>query len=90
LKGLDVQNFQVWEAVGCEQCGNIGYKGRFGIFEIFPVLPEIQEMMFARTPAAKIYEAGAKLGIITMKQDGVVKVLRGETTMEEIVRVTTE
>jgi type IV pilus assembly protein PilB len=90
LKGIDTQDLKVYEAVGCEQCGNIGYKGRFGIFEIFPILPEIQELMFSRTPASKIYEAGAKLGIITMKQDGMVKVLRGETTMEEIVRVTTE
>lgn len=90
LEGIDVANTVAYEAVGCDKCGNIGYKGRMGIFEIMPMFTEIQDILFSKLPAYKIYEATAKLGMITMKQDGILKVLRGETTMEEIARVTTE
>ncbi len=90
LDGIDVANTVAHEAVGCDKCGNIGYKGRMGIFEIMPMFAEIQDILFSKLPAYKIYEATAKLGMITMKQDGILKVLRGETTMEEIARVTTE
>jgi type IV pilus assembly protein PilB len=89
-EGLDLEHFQIYEAVGCEACNGSGYKGRIGIFEVLPIIPEMQELLFGKTPAYKIYEAGLKLGMISMKQDGVIKVLRGETTMDEIVRVTTE
>lgn len=90
LDGLDPKNIRTWEAVGCDKCGHIGYKGRMGIFEVLPMLDELQELLFGKQPAFKIYEAAAKLGMITMKQDGLIKVLRGETTVEEIGRVTTD
>ena len=87
---IDPKHYKVYQPVGCEKCGSIGYKGRFGIFEIFPMLVELQEMLLNKQPAHKIYAEALKFGIITMKQDGILKVIRGETTMEEIVRVTTE
>lgn len=90
LDGLDPKNIKVYEAVGCDKCGNIGYKGRMGIFEVMPMVDELQEMLFSKQAAFKIYEAAAKIGMITMKQDGLIKVARGETTIEEIARVTTE
>lgn len=90
LEGLDATKHQVFEAVGCDKCGGIGYKGRMGIFEVLPMFDELQELLFAKQPAHKIYQAAAKLGMITMKQDGLIKVLRGETTIEEIARVTTD
>lgn len=90
LEGLDTTKPTAYQAVGCEKCGKIGYKGRMGIFEVLPLFNELQEMVFSKQPAHKIYEAAAKLGIITMKQDGILKVLHGETTLEEIGRVTTE
>lgn len=90
LEGIDPKNPKIYEAVGCDKCGNIGYKGRMGIFEVLPLLEDLQEMIFNKQPAYKVYEAAAKIGMITMKQDGIIKVLRGETTLEEIARVTTE
>ncbi len=90
LDKIDVKKYSVYKAVGCKECGNIGYKGRLGIFEVLPMIEELQEIIFSKVPAFKIYEQSVKVGMITMKQDGVVKVLRGETTMEEIMRVTTE
>ncbi len=90
IVGFDMKKLQMFKADGCEQCGHTGYKGRMAIFEVLPMLPELQEMAFKETPAHKIYEAGLKLGMINMKQDGIIKVLRGETTIEEIARVTSE
>jgi type IV pilus assembly protein PilB len=90
LDNIDVKNYKIYEAVGCNKCGNVGYKGRMGIFEVLPMLDELQELLFNKQPAYKIYEAAAKFGMITMKQDGFIKVIRGETTIEEIARVTTE
>ncbi|HMR55558.1 MAG TPA: ATPase, T2SS/T4P/T4SS family, partial [Candidatus Doudnabacteria bacterium] len=90
LDDIDVKNYKTYEAVGCEKCGNVGYKGRMGIYEVLPMLDELQELLFNKQPAYKIYEAAAKFGMITMKQDGLIKVVRGETTIEEIARVTTE
>jgi type IV pilus assembly protein PilB len=90
IVGFDVKSWKIFKAEGCEQCGHTGYKGRLGIFEVLPMLPELQDMAFKEVPSRKIYEAGLKLGMINMKQDGIIKVLRGETTMEEIARVTSE
>ncbi len=90
LDKVDLDNYKVYKAVGCKECGNIGYKGRMGIFEVIPMLDQLQEVMFGKLPAHKIYEEAAKVGIITMRQDGLLKVIRGETTPEEIIRVTTE
>ncbi len=90
LGKIDLKKYTVYEAVGCKECGDIGYKGRMGIFEVLPMLDELQEVLFSKQPLHKIYEAAAKIGFITMQQDGILKVIAGETTMDEIIRVTTE
>jgi type IV pilus assembly protein PilB len=90
LEGLDQSNLKVYKGAGCEKCGHTGYTSRFGIFEVLAVTNEIQDMVLSKASTHKIYEAGAKMGMITMKQDGYLKALRGETTIDEIIRVTTE
>ncbi|MCL5775358.1 MAG: GspE/PulE family protein [Patescibacteria group bacterium] len=90
IEGLDTKSPKVYKGAGCEKCGHTGYAGRFGIFEVMPVTTEIQDLILNKAPVHKIYEVAAKLGMITMKQDGIIKLLRGETTMDEIIRVTTE
>ncbi|MDE2311929.1 MAG: type II/IV secretion system protein [Patescibacteria group bacterium] len=90
IEGFDPNNLKIFKGVGCEKCGRTGYVGRFGIYEALPVTPDIQELILAKASTRRVYEAAAKLGMITMKQDGIIKLLRGETTMEEIIRVTTE
>lgn len=90
LEGVNTTALQMFKGEGCEKCGHTGYVGRFGIFEAMPVLPEVQDLVITKVSVRKMYEETAKFGMITMKQDGIIKVLRGETTMEEIIRVTTE
>jgi type II secretory ATPase GspE/PulE/Tfp pilus assembly ATPase PilB-like protein len=88
--GIDKAQFHIYKGAGCEQCGHTGYKGRIGIFEALPMLAESQQLVFSQTPTFKIYEAMLKVGMINLRQDGMIKVLRGETTLEEVIRVTTE
>ena len=90
LTGLDTKNLKSYKGEGCDKCGHTGYRGRFGIFEVLPSTPEIQDMVLAHASSSKLYETALKLGMITLKQDGILKALRGETTLDEIVRVTTE
>ena len=90
LEGVDTKQLKLIKGVGCDKCGRTGYQGRMGIYEVLPVVTEVQDLVLSKAPAHKIYEFANKMGMITMKQDGIVKVIRGETTMEEIIRVTTE
>lgn len=90
FEGVDVNNIKAYKGQGCEKCGNTGYRGRFGIFEVLPMTPEIQDMILKKQNATAIFDVASKLGMITMKQDGAVKILRGETTLDEVIRVTTE
>lgn len=90
FEGIDLKTLKMYKPKGCEKCDHTGYRGRMGIYEVLPVTPEIQELVLNKASNPKIYEYISKLGAITMKQDGIVKVLRGETTFEEVLRVTTE
>jgi type IV pilus assembly protein PilB len=90
FEGLNKKEIKIYKGDGCEKCGHTGYIGRYGIFEILPVTTEIQDLVLSKASPHKLYEEAAKLGMITMKQDGMLKVMRGETTIDEVMRVTTE
>jgi type IV pilus assembly protein PilB len=90
LKGYDLQNIKVKKGKGCEKCELSGYRGRLAIFEVLPMEPNIQELVMKKSSPFEIYKAAKQFGMITMKQDGFLKVLSGETSVEEVVRVTTE
>ncbi len=72
---------------GCEHCNFTGYKGRSGIFEIFTMSDSIRQLTVDRAPSFKILQQAIEGGMITMLQNGVLKVLEGMTSLEEIYRV---
>lgn len=72
---------------GCPACDNLGYKGQIGIFEIMNISREIRHLIADRADADSIYNQALKEGTFTMIQDGLRKVLNGETTLEELKRV---
>ncbi|MDA3839544.1 MAG: GspE/PulE family protein [Patescibacteria group bacterium] len=72
---------------GCSKCNSLGFKGRVGIYEIFTMSNDIKELTVSGAPAFKILEGAIEEGMITMLQDGVLKVLQGKTSLEEIFRV---
>lgn len=75
---------------GCDKCGGTGYKGRVGIFEVLPVTEKIGRLILEHAPASEIEKQAVAEGMITMKQDGYLKVVEGVTTIEEILRVAQE
>jgi type II secretory ATPase GspE/PulE/Tfp pilus assembly ATPase PilB-like protein len=73
---------------GCAQCSGTGCRGRLGIYETFAVDDEVRTLMMERRPAADIRRAAMARGMRTMLQDGFAKALLGETTVDEVYRVT--
>jgi len=73
--------------VGCEKCNNTGYLGRIAIYEAMPITEKIAKLIIERAPASAIQKEAMEEGMLTMKQDGYVKVLEGITTMDEVLRV---
>lgn len=82
----------IWKASseGCEECNNTGYKGRIGIYEVLDTTVAIQKMIVANATSNQIQDQSIADGMITMQTDGLIKALRGNTTVEEVLRVTRE
>jgi type II secretory ATPase GspE/PulE/Tfp pilus assembly ATPase PilB-like protein len=78
---------QIYRAKGCDACNNIGYKGRLGLFEIMPMDDELRTLIVKHAPADAIKRAAVGLGMRTLQQDGVAKVVAGITSLEEMLRV---
>ena len=85
-----VQDVTLFRGVGCEECDGTGYKGRLGIFELMEMNTELQELAFNRAPTNKIRDAAMNSGMTGLRGDGVRKIIRGVTTVEEILRITQE
>ena len=73
---------------GCKKCLNTGYKGRIGLCETLPLTHEIRKLILAKSEDSKIRVVARKEGMKTIRENGIQKVLRGVTTVEEILRVT--
>ena len=93
LRALRIERGQVSEAqvmkpVGCEECRQIGYKGRTGIFEIFVIDDEVRHMINKRNSSFVLRHRARELGMRTLREDGVRKVLAGVTSAEEVISIT--
>jgi type IV pilus assembly protein PilB len=75
---------------GCNTCNHTGYKGRIGIYEVLRSSPGIQNLIVSSGTSELMEATAIKEGMLTMQVDGLIKALRGETTIEEILRVTSE
>ena len=73
---------------GCEKCNHLGYKGRTTVSEVFLLPPKIQTAIMQGAITSELTQMAIEEGMLTMAQDGVLKVLEGETTLEEVERVT--
>lgn len=80
----------VFEATGCAECGNIGYKGRLPVAEMLQVDEEMEKYLTEKPTTSEIENKAIEKGMITMYQDGILRVIRGETTLEEVYRVAGE
>lgn len=81
------QQVTLYKGAGCELCRHTGYKGRIGIYELMRINDEIAELVVRRAPLADIREAAKANGMSELREDGLLKVLEGVTTPDEIMRV---
>lgn len=84
----DSPKVEVFSGAGCKLCSNTGYSGRIGLFEVLVVTPKIRELTVNKTSSDIIVQTAISEGMTTMPEDGLMKILQGLTTMEEVVRVT--
>ena len=76
-----------YKPVGCEHCDNSGYKWRVGLYEVLEITPGVKEMVLAGSSAYDINKQAIKDGMISLEQDGIMKALNWETSLEEVYRV---
>ena len=81
---------KIAKARGCKDCNETGYRGRLGIFEAFLIDDEMEKFILTSPPIAALKEKAIKMGMVTMRQDGLIKVLEGITTIEEVEKTTGE
>jgi type IV pilus assembly protein PilB len=77
-----------YKGEGCDACSGTGYKGRQGIYEVMPLSPAIRRVILKGGSAADIQEQALKEGMLTLRMDGIEKVRKGITTLEEVVKET--
>lgn len=86
----DIPDGLVFRGKGCKDCFGTGYKGRIGIFELFEVDDEIRELINQKTDSMKLKSVAISKGMRTLREDGILKVKKGITTIQEVARVIQE
>ena len=76
------------KGVGCKTCNNTGYKGRVALYEVMRFTDNLKEMVLQGSSTAELKMAAIKQGMVSLRMSGILKVLDGVTTTEEILRVT--
>jgi len=86
--GLD-KGTVVYKGKGCSRCSGTGYKGRQGLYEVMPITGAIREMILDRSSTSDLRNKAREEGMITLREDGLLKIEKGITTVEEVLRETT-
>jgi general secretion pathway protein E len=86
----DAAGAELFQGKGCDECRGTGYRGRIGIYELFRITDESRSLIVRRTPAGEIRRHAVEQGMLTLREDAWVKACAGQTTVEEILRVTQE
>ncbi len=84
------RRIRTWRGAGCEHCSGKGYRGRQGIFELMELNEEIRDLVMKDMDASVLTEAARRRGMRSLREDGWLKIERGVTTVEEVIRVTQE
>lgn len=89
LEPLKIETpLKFYESAGCNKCRGTGFVGRIGIFEVMRETPALEDLVIGKASAKGIFAQAVKDGMITMKQDGLLKALKGVTSLGEVYRVT--
>ena len=93
LRTLNIDPAQTGQATflkgrGCADCSNTGHRGRMGIFEVFVIDDEARKLIYEKVPSSVLRARAREMGMRSLREDGVRKVLAGLTTPEEVIRAT--
>ncbi|OOZ42079.1 hypothetical protein BOW53_01620 [Solemya pervernicosa gill symbiont] len=88
--GYEREGLELHRAVGCKACSNTGYRGRTGVHELLIASPEIKEMIYHGATASEIRDRAVEEGMRTLLQDGVWKLLKGDTDLEQLKRIVSD
>jgi type II secretory ATPase GspE/PulE/Tfp pilus assembly ATPase PilB-like protein len=84
----EIETAKFWRGAGCEDCRELGYQGRMGIYELLVLNEALRPLILQRAAATTIAQRAMEQGMRTLRHDGWVKVKAGQTTIEEVLRVT--
>lgn len=84
----DMEGKPLQKGAGCQQCHDSGFKGRVGLYELMEITGELRRMVHRAAPSHELRDALRRLGVPTIRQEGVKRALEGRTTLEEVMRVT--
>lgn len=87
IKKPSLINLSTFKEAGCPACHNLGYKGRIGIFEAILINDEVERLILKMPSEVEIKKASRAQGILNMQQDGILKVINGVTSLEELSRI---
>ena len=73
---------------GCDACNGSGYSGRQGLYEVMPMTPDLRRMVLQGESTDELNRTAVEQGMITLRQDGLVKVRKGITTLDEVIKET--
>ena len=90
LDDINLDEVELCRAVGCDDCGDSGYKGRTGVHELLVGTHDLQSMIYKKADLADLTEQAIKDGMRTLKQDGIHKIFQGLTDYEQLLRVVAE
>jgi len=83
-------NYEIFSSPGCDKCSRKGTLGRIAIFEVLVMTKELKNIIYGKPTQSNIKEEATRQGMITMRQDGIIKALQGIISIEEVLRVTEE
>jgi type IV pilus assembly protein PilB len=84
----DARGVTCFRGSGCGQCSGTGYRGRVALYEVMPMSEELRSLVLAGASATEIKRTAIGVGMMTLRQSGLLKLKQGLTTMEEVLRVT--
>ncbi len=88
IPAAEARHVRVLQGKGCEQCSGTGYKGRIALYEVMPMYEEIREFILNGASTAELKRECIKLGMLTLRASGLLRLKEGMTTIEEVLRVT--
>ena len=86
--GTDLEHMPFMKGTGCDSCGGSGYRGRQGLYEVMALSPELRRMILRGASVEELRNQAVREGMLTLRMDGLKKVERGITTLEEVVKET--